>query len=400
MSNPTTVANDSVCWVNTQPAFSQNERVVFSPVELHDDLHNDNTAFLTDGHLLAIEDIYAEPQAMQSPRGKQILAKFPDARIHETPSHWLIPEINGNADNMKSWNGIKSTVLVIGEKKQANSCRPNGRSTDFIAPSHASGCAMACNYCYVARRKGYANPITHFTNIEKILATLSRHIKKHGQKTEANQCHPSLWTYDIGENNDCSVDAHISDNVKDIIDLFAKSQTAMASFATKWVNKGMLDYNPQGHTRIRFSLMPHEISKVVDVRCASVKERVKAINDFVEAGYEVHVNFSPVIIYDGWEQDWQNLMVFISDTLNEKSKAQLKAEVIMLTHNADLHEKNMRWHPKGENYLWRPELQQRKLSQNGMWNLRYRNNWKRNGVNTITSLMAEHMPYCGIRYAF
>jgi hypothetical protein len=90
----------------------------------------------------------------------------------------------------------------------------------------------------------------------------------------------------------------------------------------------------------------------------------------------------------------------ISDSINEKAKKQLKAEIIMLTHNEDLHNKNMLWHPKGEDFLWRPELQQRKLSQNGMWNIRYRNNWKKSGVEKITGLMKEYMPYSHVRYAF
>jgi hypothetical protein len=33
-----------------------------------------------------------------------------------------------------------------------------------------------------------------------------------------------------------------------------------------------------------------------------------AINDFVDAGYEVHVNFSPVIISDTWLCDWEVLL--------------------------------------------------------------------------------------------
>ena len=37
----------------------------------------------------------------------------------------------------------------------------------------------------------------------------------------------------------------------------------------------------------------------------------------------------------------------------------------MLTHNRDLHEVNLGWHPKAEDALWRPDLQQPKRSQTG-----------------------------------
>ncbi|NQE71231.1 hypothetical protein NG2371_05703 [Nocardia gamkensis] len=58
---------------------------------------------------------------------------------------------------------------MLGVKKSLTA-RANGRSADWIAPSTSNGCAMACAYCYVPRRKGYANPITVFANIDKIVA--------------------------------------------------------------------------------------------------------------------------------------------------------------------------------------------------------------------------------------
>lgn len=38
----------------------------------------------------------------------------------------------------------------------------------------------------------------------------------------------------------------------------------------------------------------------------------------------------------------------------------------------------MGWHPEAEEYLWTPEVQQKKLSQTGMWNVRCKNNLKGN----------------------
>ena len=73
------------------------------------------------------------------------------------------------------------------------------------------------------------------------------------------------------------------------------------------MNRDLLSYDPQGKTRIRFSLMPEHVARVVDVRTSPMAERIAAIDDFVRAGYEVHLNFSPVILYEGWEQDYGRL---------------------------------------------------------------------------------------------
>ena len=105
--------------------------------------------------------------------------------------------------------------------------------------------------------------------------------------------------------------------------------------------------------------MPERAARVVDVRTSPVAERIAAIDDFVGAGYEVHFNFSPVIVYDGWEADYAALFESLDRTLSAAAKRQLKAEVIFLTHNAALHEVNLRWHPSAEDWPWRPELQQK-----------------------------------------
>ncbi len=349
--------------------------------------------------LLQIRHIYAEPAALESARGRDVLARFPGAEVIEVPSHWQIPDLHGNAGNVDRWVRVKTETLVLGVKKSL-SARPNSRSSNWIAPSTANGCAMACAYCYVPRRKGYANPITVFTNIEQITGYLRRHVARQGVKPELNECDPVAWVYDLGENSDCSVDALVSDNVADLVATFAELPTAKASFATKYVNRQLLELDPRGRTRIRFSVMPEDDAKVLDIRTSRVAERIAAVDDFVEAGYEVHLNLSPVVLREGWEADWAQLLRRLDDELSPAAKAQAAAEVILLTHNRDLHQVNLGWHPKAEELLWRPDLQQPKRSQNGQWNVRYRNDVKRAGVVRLQELIAAHAPWLRVRYAF
>ncbi len=349
--------------------------------------------------LLDITRIYYERAAAELPRGQEILARWPGADLVEVESHWRIPELHGDEANVRRWVRIKTEALVLGVKKGV-AVRPNGRSADFIAPSTANGCAMACAYCYVPRRKGYSNPITVFANIDQIAGSIHRHIGRQGVKAEPNQCDPHAWVYDIGENSDCSADALVSDNVRDLVDLFKSEPTAKLSFATKFVNRDLLEWDPQGRSRIRFSLMPAPMAKLVDIRTSPIPERIAAINDFVEAGWEVHVNFSPVIVADGWLDEWRDLFDQLDGALSERAKAQLSSEVIFLTHNEQLHEVNLGWHPKAEEVLWRPDLQENKISQNGALNVRYKSGAKRGYLAQFKALAGEGLPYCDIRYAF
>ena len=96
--------------------------------------------------LLQVRQVYAEPAALASPRGQQVLARFPGAEVVEVPSHWWgIPELHGNEGNVERWVRVKSETLVLGVKKSLTA-RPNGRSANWIAPSTANGCAMVCTY--------------------------------------------------------------------------------------------------------------------------------------------------------------------------------------------------------------------------------------------------------------
>lgn len=351
------------------------------------------------GELISIERIFYEPAVETFPHGQAILARYPSAERISVASHWKIAELHGNEGCVEDWIRIKRSTLVLGVKKSLT-MRPNGRSAHFIAPSTSNGCAMACAYCYVPRRKGFANPITLFVNTEQACAAIRRHAGRQGPLPAPDSIDPAMWVYDIGENGDLSLDASVYDGVRDFIHLFRDLRNAKASFATKAVNRDLLAYEPRGKTRIRFSLMPDRIAKVVDVRTSPIRERIAAIDDFVAAGYEVHANFSPVILYEGWEDDWRDLFRQIDSTISPAAKSQLRCEIIMLTHNAGLHEVNLGWHPRAEGLLWRPDIQESKVSEGGQINLRYRTGWKGRWLARFKDLLAAEMPYCTVRYAF
>ncbi|MFI7319104.1 spore photoproduct lyase family protein [Streptomyces venezuelae] len=350
--------------------------------------------------MLDVREVYAEPAALDSPRGQQIMSRLsPDVRVTEVDGHWRIPSLHGNDGNIGRWVRIKTETLVLGVKHKL-ATRPNGRSADWIAPGPSNGCAMACAYCYVPRRKGFANPITLFTNIEAIVAHVRRHVRAQGPKAEPNQCDPRAWVYDIGENGDCSVDALVSDNTADLVAAFRFMPTAKASFATKFVNPDLLALDPQGRTRVRFSVMPPDDARLLDIRTSPVADRIAAAADFLDAGYEVHFNLSPVVLRPGWQRDWAELLVHLDDVLPGRVKEQAAAEIIMLTHNAGLHEVNLGWHPKAEELLWQPDAQETKRSQNGALNVRYSQEIKRQALARLHQLLAEHAPWLRIRYAF
>jgi len=273
--------------------------------------------------------------------------------------------------------------------------RHSGRSTDYISPSFGFGCLFNCSYCYMKRHGKEGVGIA--TNTDTILHEIDRHANFFADVEKPNQTHPEFITYDISCNEDFALHAKYHEWEK-IFSFFRDHPVASASLATKHVPLRFLDFDPQGKVRIRFSLMPQRISTITEPKTSSISARIEAINTFIEAGYDVHVNFSPVILYDKWEQDYRELFQELDDKLLYHDRVQ--AEVIFLTHNEKKHQANLAAGLDGEHLLWVPAIQEPKRSQFGGDNVRYRRDIKRAGVNRFKQLMAEEIPWCNIRYIF
>lgn len=325
-----------------------------------------------------------------------ILTRYPQAEVIRVDSHWRIEELFGA--NPERWMQTKRQSLVLGVRSTLRHT-VNGRSANYIAASISNGCLSACQYCYVARRKGGSNPLTIFVNIEEIAGSIRKHQHKLGPKSKPDQCDPEYWTYDIGCNADLSIDALVCDFPGRMIEEFATMPFAKATFATKTVNDEFwTKYDPKGRTRIRYSLMPQPIAKLVDIATSPITERIRSANRLVEAGYEVHFNFSPIILYEGWRTYWENLWREIDDTLTERVKKQLQCEVFFLTHSAELHEVNLQWNPKGEAMLWSPGLQVPKKTKPDL--LVYDYEVRKRELTQFEAKLKEALPYCPVRYSF
>ena len=279
-------------------------------------------------------------------------------------------------------------------RRKSLTIRPSGRSTDFISPSFGHGCLYDCTYCYMKRHKPDGLDIAE--NIGDILSEISSHA--YFDTTEKpNQTHEQYVTYDIACNEDFALHSKFH-NWKRIFNFFKEHPKAMASLATKYVNEKFLEYNPEGKVRIRFSLMPQKYSELLEQDTSTIDERIDAIDRFIEAGYDVHINFSPVIVVDGWLDEYKDLFEKVNERVKNKDK--VKCEVIFLTHNTDKHNYNLEYELPGEELLWFPERQEAKLSDFGGKNLRYNWQLKSDYIKDFKYLHSQIIPWCKIRYIF
>ena len=272
--------------------------------------------------------------------------------------------------------------------------RPSGRSTDFISPSFGYGCLYNCSYCYMKRHRDKG--LTIATNTGDILTAINNHAY-FTPVDKPNQTHAEYTTYDISCNEDFALHAKHHQWEK-IFEFFRDHPIAMGSFATKYVNPKLTSFDPQGKVRIRYSLMPQHKSNLHEPNTSKIIDRIKAIDAFIDAGYDVHINFSPVIVYDGWLEDYADLFNMVNDYVQYKD--QVLSEVIFLTHNFKKHVVNLARHPETEIDLWVAERQETKVSMYGGENTRYKLGLKSEYIRQFKQLHNQIIPWNTIRYIF
>lgn len=288
----------------------------------------------------------------------------------------------------------------MGEKKVTKvtrktfKIRESGRSSDYITPSFGFGCLYECAYCYMKRH--VPQGLTIATNPNEILTAVNNHVM-FADVEKPNQTHKEYITYDISCNEDFALHAKYH-NWEYIFEYFRDHPKAMGTFATKAIPIKFLEFDPKRKIRIRFSLMPQKIADKLEPNTAKIIDRIKAVDAFIEAGYDVHLNFSPVVVYDGWLEDYDLLFRMCSDYI--ENKKDVLSEVIFLTHNVDKHQYNLDNNLSGEDLLWKPRTQETKTSQYGGKNIRYKRTLKSQYIKEWTELHDKIIPWNRIRYIF
>jgi spore photoproduct lyase len=240
--------------------------------------------------------------------------------------------------------------------------------------------------------------LDYATNIDRILTEINSHAV-FADVEKPNQTHEKYVTYDIACNEDFALHSKYYDWPR-IFEFFKDHPTAMATLATKHIPINFLSFNPERKVRIRFSLMPEKIREILEPNTSKIIDRIKAIDAFIECGYDVHVNFSPVVVYEGWEKDYEELFQMLNDYVEDYHKDVVKSEVIFLTHNIKKHLKNLENNIPGEDLLWTPNIQEDKTSQYGGDNIRYKSNLKNSYIKQFKNIHNGIIPWNTIRYIF
>jgi len=205
--------------------------------------------------------------------------------------------------------------------------KANDNSSDCIAPNLIYGCFGNCkSYCYMARYNG--DRVFVNSNVDDIFNSVVEWEKTY--KKVPNQQDPVYVMCDIACSSDLVLmQKHLPESLHDYLKRYDDHPRLNSTMATKYPSLLILDVSHfNKKPRVRVSLMPQKFSDILEPKMQPVIDRIHDINRLKDLGWEVHINYSPLVFYPEWEKLYTELFSQVKEIAGEN-----KCEVIALTNH-------------------------------------------------------------------
>ena len=288
---------------------------------------------------------------------------------------------------------VRNTALTV---------RPSGRAVDFVTPHFVRGCLGSCRlaYCHINRGLDAAPGPEVSGNVEEILQAIHRHICAQPWPRLANRTDDRYYTYDFASATDVGLHYDATDWAR-VIRFFAEHPRAKGAFSLKYLREELWrDVRvADGKVRVRLSLLPEPARRILEPTAPSAGERLAALPLLREAGYEVDLNFSPLVCYEGWLDDYAALFRQIDAAVPEPLRAGIRYEATLLSHHPLRRERNVAaGRDAAEALLFSPDLQELVGAGAPHEIIRYRYELRRGILRQWRELHDRLLPWSAGRY--
>lgn len=169
-------------------------------------------------------------------------------------------------------------------------------------------CTMDCSYCIL---QAYFHPprLHYFVNHDDMMNEL-----------DALFSDPSITRIGTGEFTDSLIWEHFSDLTEKLVATFSRQNRAVLELKTKTVNIKRLERLVHNRkTIVAWSLNTERVLKTEERRTANIDERLKAAAACEAWGYPLAFHFDPLVIYDGCENDYREVIRRLFDRVSAEN---------------------------------------------------------------------------------
>lgn len=174
---------------------------------------------------------------------------------------------------------------------------------------------MDCTYCYL---QSYLlrNPTSKlFTNVVDLFQEIEAKAKSEPQR---------LFRIGTGELMDSLVWDELTDFTLEIVPFFARFPNLLLELKSKFANVDnlvALKNKHCGQTVVSWSVNAREITERDEAFTSSLEERIDAACRVIDAGYRVGLHFDPLILFEGWEDGYRDIIRYIFSRISPKNIA-------------------------------------------------------------------------------
>lgn len=273
--------------------------------------------------------VFFEPMALDYPLGKKIYERFKKMGIpiQMTTSHNQVRGIPGDS-NSEKYRNAKNT-LVVGVRKTLK-FDPSLPSAEYALPL-STGCMGHCHYCYLQTTMGAKPYVRIYVNLEKILEATENYIKERI---------PEVTRFEAACTSDPVGIEHIHGALGKAIEFMAKQEYGRLRFVTKYAHvEPLLNLEHNRRTDFRFSINADYVIKNFEPGTSSFLDRIEAAGKVARAGYPLGFIIAPIMIFDGWEKGYTELLQKLKEKLPKEAQEGVYFELI--THRYTKAAKNI-----------------------------------------------------------
>lgn len=246
---------------------------------------------------LFFSHIYVEKSVRNHFRTREILAKFPSAKVIEINHYKDVFCRSRQSYTLQH----RSQNLILAEKhgtllyEGAPVCQSFGNEYFYYA-SCMMNCVFDCEYCYLKGMYPSAN-IVVFVNLEDIFAEVEAVLRSH-----------PLYLC-VSYDTDLLALEQVIGYVKEWCVFTEKHENLKIEIRTKCANKSFFKNNkPVSGVIYAFTLSPQAVIEAYEHKTPALKERLSCVAEAICADYSVRLCFDPMIYLPEWERHYEEML--------------------------------------------------------------------------------------------
>lgn len=246
---------------------------------------------------MKIETLFVESHLKHSDETEKIIERTALEPEYVTDSRVVYDHVNSADDPVT--RGKQTLYITENHGAVVRKCPGTSHYTccDYTILHTGTFCTMDCSYCIL---QAYFHPpvLQYFAGMDKIFTSLDTFFSQ--KKT---------FRVGTGEFTDSLIWEKLSDQPQKLVKKFAEQKGSILELKTKTVNiESLQNIDHNRKTVVAWSLNTPSVIRSEEKDTASLKARIHAAKRCEQWGYRLAFHFDPLVIYDGCESDYKEVI--------------------------------------------------------------------------------------------